>query len=145
MVGRLLLVLGTLLIASCGGGGGGNPPPSPAPPPPPPPPAPTITSLTPNTAMASGSNFVLTVTGTGFVASSVIRWNGTDKVTTFVNETNLQTPIAASDIATAGTPTITIVNPPASGGNSSAATFTINNPAPTVSALSPAFVAPGGP
>jgi trimeric autotransporter adhesin len=150
MVSRTLVAMMTALcFAGCGGGGGSSPPPpAPVPPPPapaPPPPAPTIASLTPAGATAAGSNFVLTVTGTGFVATSVINWNGSARTTTFVNSTNLQAPIPASDIATAGSSAITVVNAAADGGTSSATTFAITNPAPTISSVSPTFVVPGGP
>jgi len=126
-------------LASCGGGG------SSAPPPPPPPAAPTIASLTPAAATAGGSNFVLTVTGTGFVATSVIQWNGSARATTFVTSTSLQAPIPATDIATPGSAAITVVNPSSNGGTSNSVKFPVNNPAPTISSLSPTFVAPGGP
>lgn len=147
MTSRSLLALMTALcFAGCGGGGSGSPPPAPVPPAPaPPPPAPTIASLTPAGATAAGSNFVLTVTGTGFVATSVINWNGSARATTFVNATNLQAPIPATDIATAGTTTITVVNAAADGGTSSGTSFVISNPAPLLTTVSPTFVAPGGP
>ena len=94
------------------------------------PPAPTITTLAPAAAAtAAGSNFVLTVTGTGFVATSVINWNGSARTTTFVNATNLQTPIPATDIATAGTiHEVTIVNAAADGGTSAGTSFVVRQP-----------------
>ena len=45
----------------------------------------------------------MTVNGTGFVASSVVRWNGADRVTTFVSSTQLRAAISAPDLATPGT------------------------------------------
>ena len=150
MLSRTLVTMMTALcFAGCGGGGSDSPPPpAPVPPPPAPapaPPAPTITTLTPAGTTAEGSNFVLTVTGTGFVATSVIHWNGSARATTFVNATNLQAPIAASDIANAGTPPITVVNAAADGGTSAAMAFSITNPAPTISSVTPTLAAPGGP
>ena len=147
MISRTFVTLmSALCFAGCGGGGSGSPPPTPVPPPPAPaPPAPTITTLAPAAATAAGSNFVLTVTGTGFVATSVINWNGSARTTTFVNATNLQTPIPATDIATAGTITITVVNAAADGGTSAGTSFVVSNPAPSVTSVSPALVTPGGP
>ena len=37
---------------------------------------PTTTGLSPDNAFAGGAGFTLTVNGTGFMGSSVVRWNG---------------------------------------------------------------------
>ena len=105
-------------------------------------PAPTETSLSPTSATAGGAAFTLTVNGTGFVSTSVVKFNGAAKPTTFVGATQLTAAITAADIVTAGTATVTVSNP-SSGGTSNAASFTINNPAPTVSSLSPSTVVAG--
>src|SRR5204863_3644307 len=107
-------------------------------------PAPTLTSISPPSAAAGGAGFTLTATGTNFIASSVARWNGSDRSTTFVSGTQLQVQILASDIATAGTAPVTVFTPTPGGGISSAQTFTINNPAPTLSWISPSSVTAGG-
>jgi hypothetical protein len=98
-------------------------------------PAPTETSLSPTSATAGGAAFTLTVNGTGFVSTSVVKFNGAAKTTTFASATQLTAAITAADIATAGTVSVTVSSP--SSGTSNAASFTINNPAPTVSSLSP--------
>ena len=46
-------------------------------------------------------------------------------------------PIPATDIATAGTAPVTVFNPAPGGGTSGAQTFTVTNPLPTTSALTP--------
>jgi hypothetical protein len=106
-------------------------------------PAPTISSISPATAVAGSGNFTLTITGTNFVNGSVVRWNGSDRTTTFVSSTQLTAAIPASDIATAGTANVTVFNPAPGGGESGAVTFTINNPAPTISSISPATAVAG--
>ena len=83
-----------------------------------------LTSLAPSSATAGGSAFTLTVNGTGFVSGANVRWNGATRPTTFVSSTQLTAAIPASDIATAGTPSITVTNP--TGGPSNALTFTVN-------------------
>ena len=105
-------------------------------------PAPTETSISPTSATAGGAAFTLTVNGTGFVSTSVVKFNGAAKSTTFVSATQLTAAITAADIATAGTASVTVTNP-APGGTSSAVSFTINNPAPTVSSLSPSTAVAG--
>src|SRR6202012_2052394 len=52
-------------------------------------PAPTAASLSPNNATAGGAAFTLTVNGTGFVSTSVVKFNGAAKATTFVSATQL--------------------------------------------------------
>src|SRR5206468_4165835 len=82
--------------------------------------------------------------GTNFNSSSVVRWNGADRTTTFVSSTQLQAQILAGDIASAGTAPVTVFNPTPGGGTSSAETFTINNLDPTLSSISPSSVLAGG-
>lgn len=74
-------------------------------------PTPTLTSLSPSSAVAGGAGFTLTVTGTGFVSGSAVDWNGTALTTTYVSATTLTATVPAGDIAAAGTDSITVVNP----------------------------------
>ncbi len=106
-------------------------------------PVPAITSLAPNSTTLGGSAFTLSVNGTGFVANSVVRWNGNDRVTTFVSGTQLSASITAADIAAAGTANVTVFNPTPVGGTSGASSFTINNPVPTIASLNPSSVIAG--
>ena len=105
-------------------------------------PAPLATSLSPASTGAGGPGFTLTVNGSGFASSSVVRWKGDARPTTFVSTTSLQAAIPAADIAAAGTAAVTVFTPAPGGGTSSALTFTVNtSPILTVSASS---VSPGG-
>jgi hypothetical protein len=106
-------------------------------------PAPVLTSVSPNTAVAGGAGFTLTATGTGFVARSALHWNGAARTTTFVSGTQLTAAIPASDISSVGTAQVTVVSPTPGGGTSSPVSFTIGNPVPVVSSLSPAKVFAG--
>jgi YVTN family beta-propeller protein len=117
---------------------------------------PTINTLYPSCAPA-GEQFVdsvdnqLTVVGNNFVASSVVRWNGSDRPTTGNGSVNgLIAQISASDIAAAGTATVTVFNPAPGGGTSNSLTFTITTGAvyPQTIAVDPAgkfaYVMDGG-
>src|SRR3989454_1013397 len=64
-------------------------------------PVPVLGALSPNSATAGGAAFTLTVSGTNFVASSVVRWNGSNRTTTFVSGTEVPAAIPAGDITTA--------------------------------------------
>ncbi|HEY7680837.1 MAG TPA: SBBP repeat-containing protein, partial [Terriglobia bacterium] len=70
--------------------------------------APTLSSISPANAVAGGPGFTLTVDGTNFKETSVVRWNGSNRTTTFVSSTQVKAAIVASDIAAAGTAQVTV-------------------------------------
>jgi hypothetical protein len=113
-------------------------------------PVPVLTSVSPAAATAGDAAFTLTATGTGFVAGSVVHWDGAARATTYASSTQLTAAIAAADVAAAGTAQVTVVNPTPGGGTSSAVTFTIEPvvpvpPVPTITALNPPGVVAGYP
>jgi len=84
-------------------------------------------------AIAPGSGgFTLTVNGTGFVANSVVNWNGSPRATTFGTRSQLTAAILASDVAAAGTASVTVTNPAPGGGTSNVVFFQVATPAMTV-------------
>jgi len=88
-------------------------------------PIPTITTLSPTGATTGSAALSITVSGTGFVPTSVVRWNGAARTTTFLSRTALQASITKADLATAGSPSVTVFNPTPGGGASAAVRFTI--------------------
>ena len=98
---------------------------------------PALTSLSISSAAAGGPGFTFTLTGTGFASGSTVLWNGRSRTTSFSSATRLTATIPASDLATAGTAPVTVVNPTPGGGTSNALTFTITTgaftPAPAIS------------
>src|SRR5215469_4421185 len=79
--------------------------------PPPPLSSPTITSLSPSTAVAAGAGFTLTVNGSGFVSGATVQWNGTSKTTTFVSSSQVTAAITTSDLGqAAATIPVTVTN-----------------------------------
>jgi len=95
---------------------------------------PTITTLSPSSATAGGSAFTLTVNGTNFTGASVVRWNGSNRTTTFVNSGQLTASISAADIANGAVVPVTVQD----GANTSnSVNFTVNNPVPTLVSMSP--------
>jgi hypothetical protein len=91
-------------------------------------PVPVLAALSPSSAAASSAGFTLAVTGTNFVAGSVVRWNGMNRTTAFVSSTDgteLWAVIPASDVEFVGSAPITVVAPLPGGGTSNALTFTI--------------------
>ena len=95
---------------------------------------PVISSLSPASAPVGGAAFTLTVDGSGFTPGSVVRWNGANRVTTFVSTTRMRASIPAGDLAVIGTAQVTVFDP-ATGFTSAARTFSIQTaPVLTVSA-----------
>lgn len=145
---RVVVILGIaslLFLAGCGGGTSQSihqPPPSGSNP------TPTITMISPNSAVAGGGAFTLTINGTNFVAASMVNFNGTTPPTTFVSDTQLTAAIPAAAISSAGTAALTVTNPAPGGGTSNAMNFTVSgsgaNPVPSVNSLSPSGANVGG-
>ena len=109
-------------------------------------PAPTITTLTPASAEAGGPAFTLTITGTNYLASSMVRWNGANRTTTFLSSTQLAAAISSADIASPGSAFVTVFNPAPGGGVSNAAQFNITPAAtlpPTITNLIPSSAQAG--
>jgi hypothetical protein len=106
-------------------------------------PVPVLTSLTPSSANAGGSGFALMLSGSNFINTSVVRWNDAERPTTFISATQLIAQIPASDIASAGSATVRVVNPrngAGGGGSSGALQFAVNqaaNPLPTLASVLP--------
>jgi redox-regulated HSP33 family molecular chaperone len=101
-------------------------------------PLPTVSSISPTGRTAGDAAFTLTVNGRGFVNGAVVRFNGSDRTTTFVDSTQLTAEISAADVAAAGNYAVTVFNPTPGGGSSNATELTVNNPVPMVSSISPA-------
>ena len=105
--------------------------------------APTITSISPTSALAGGPGFTLTVTGSGYLANSVVQVNGNNRSTVFVSALQLTATILASDIATPGVLQITVFNPFVTRGGgltSNAVNFTATAlPGPILTSVSPEF------
>jgi YVTN family beta-propeller protein len=146
---RKLAVVGIvslLLLAGCGGGtspssinqltsGGSNP-------------SPTITTVSPNSTVAGGAAFTLTIHGTNFVAGSMVNFGGSAPAATFVNSTQLSVAIPATTIASTGAPVVTVTNPAPGGGTSNAINFIITsgpNSVPTIQVLFPTCAPAGEP
>jgi 6-phosphogluconolactonase (cycloisomerase 2 family) len=65
------------------------------------------------------------VNGSGFVASSVVQWNGSNRPTTFVSSSQLSAQIPASDIAALGKAAITVFTAAPGGGTSASFPFNV--------------------
>ena len=103
---------------------------------------PVVGTLVPASATAGGLGFTLTVTGSGFTATSVVSFNLNNEPTAYVSSTQLTAMIPATAIAVAGDPVVIVTNPGV--GISLLATFVVNNPPPGGGTVSPPSLPAGG-
>jgi hypothetical protein len=85
---------------------------------------PTISTISPLFAVQTSSPTV-GISGTGFIVSSVVNFNGSTYIPQFVNSQKLQIAVKSSDIAVPGNVQVSVSNPPPGGGNSASATFQV--------------------
>ncbi len=89
----------------------------------------------------------VTVTGSGFVPTSMVQVGGSSRSTTYVSATQLTFQLTVADQAAAATLAVTIVNPAPGGGISRTLVLTVAvaTPIPVITSLAPAtFVAGSG-
>lgn len=121
---------------------------------------PAINYLDPQGVPAEAQSYQMTVRGSGFSANTIVRWNGQERPTSFVSESEVKVTISAADVAAAlreaqgagdavqaaavdanQAAGITVFNPAPGGGGSNATRFTVleagQNPAPSLTQLQP--------
>jgi hypothetical protein len=79
----------------------------------------TLQTITPALmGLADAADFTLTANGSGFTANSVIRWNGSDLPTIFLNSTRLTATVTAAQVNSIGAYPVTVWDPlPAPAGS----------------------------
>jgi hypothetical protein len=104
-------------------------------------PVPTIDTLLPQAAPAGGKSFTLVVNGVNFLPSSQVQWNGEDRPTDFISESELHISISMMDIAQPGPVGVRVFNPGPGGGDSNPLAFDVTapgeNPLPSLVAIQP--------
>jgi hypothetical protein len=106
-------------------------------------PVPVVTALSPAQASAGQDSLVVRVTGTGFLANTVARFQGAARTTRLVSATALDVVLQPEDLDEAGTFAITVVTPQPGGGTSAAANLTLTLPTPVLTGI-PSYGASAG-
>ena len=106
-------------------------------------PQPELTDLSPDSVELGSLAPLLTVFGTGFVASSRIVVDGNARPTSFVNSTTLRTILSNSDAAIPGVLSVMVVSDTPGGGTSQPLSLTIYEGVPAVRGLQPSSVVLG--
>ncbi len=101
-----------------------------------------LTSLSPSSAATGDSAFTLALTGSDFVSGVLVTWDGSDRPTTFISSTRLDAQIGAGDLALGKAVPVAVRD--TGGSYSNTRSFTVNNPLPTLTSVSPALTSGGG-
>jgi hypothetical protein len=103
-------------------------------------PVPVLTAVTP-TSLTAGVSTPVTIAldGSGFVAGSIVRWNGAARPTTVIGPSRLTATLAPADLAASGTYLVSVRTPAPGGGTSNERPIVVDpamNPSPSISGLS---------
>jgi hypothetical protein len=109
-------------------------------------PVPTLSALSPNIG-GRGQLVTVRITGTNFIRDSQVNFTGLPGVVVnaveFVNSTTLDAIFAISSNAAFGVLDVKVRNPSPGGGESSPLSFSVQNPAPILTSITPSGGTPG--
>jgi len=89
-------------------------------------PAPQLQYSDPSSVNAGSPDITFTVSGSNFIPTSVIQWNGTALTTSYLSDSYLEAQVPASNLANPGIAEVVVVNPGPGGGSSTSLQFAIN-------------------
>ncbi|HEX8814717.1 MAG TPA: hypothetical protein VF753_04375 [Terriglobales bacterium] len=112
-------------------------------------PVPTLSSISPKTAVVGNAPITITATGSNFITYTEIMWNGLPLKTTFVSSSVLKAQVPAADLQNSAIVAVTVSTPAPGGGVSAARiNFTVagqSNPLPSLNSINPTFASAGSP
>jgi hypothetical protein len=106
---------------------------------------PTATEITPSSAEVYGPSISVDISGNNFIPSSQAVWDNNlsiDLTSSYIDSTHLTAIIPSSlynDPHSSAVHNITVYNPGSGGGFSPPLTFTIKNPVPTLTSITPEY------
>lgn len=107
-------------------------------------PVPSVTSVNPSDGFAGTTGLTVTVTGSGFVASSDVLLGAQVRSPVHFSPTALEVELLEVDLATAGTIPVAVVSPEPGGGKSNVVGIRLANPRPQLLGLSSSGASAGG-
>jgi uncharacterized repeat protein (TIGR02543 family) len=89
-------------------------------------PVPTLASIDPDKAATGSPDLLVTLTGAGFIPTSVVRWNGSDlSGAQTISSTEIRVTVPAALLVNPGAGSILVYNPGPGGGTSNALLLTL--------------------
>ena len=92
-------------------------------------PRPQLSSVTPGEVTAGSGPIILELNGSGFLKTSLVRWNGDDRATVYVSSSRLVAVVYAADLSQPGRGFLSVANPAPNGGESDPLALAILEPA----------------
>jgi hypothetical protein len=89
-------------------------------------PVPIISSLSPSSLSVGSAGQTLTITGSGFLASSTVSYNTVVHPAAFLSASQLTILLSSTDLATIGTYPVIVTNPTPGGGTSNTVNFVVS-------------------
>ena len=111
-------------------------------------PVPFLDSLSPDSVWAGLGNLTMSLTGTGFIPGSLVRWydatthTSTDLVTTYISASTLSANVPAALLAVPGSFSVQVFNPEPGGGLSASLPFLV---VPILTNINPVSAQAGSP
>lgn len=102
-------------------------------------PTPSVTGVSPR-SIPQGADAVVTVSGNGFEANSVVLYNGSARPTTFVDGKTLKVALTANDVTSFGTGQISVYNPGPGGSTSTPTELVVAASTPTIQGVGPSSI-----
>lgn len=90
-------------------------------------PSPVLLSMYPDSVLAGGNSFTLTVNGNNFLPESKVLWDVQNRTGSYLSSHQMTAIIAASDIATPGQHYVRVQNPGVCGGDSNLGIFAVTD------------------
>lgn len=103
-------------------------------------PAPVLSDIVPPDVTAPAPSFALLAIGQHFINNSKVYLNGTPLTTRWKDHQHLEADVPASLLSAAGVYPVKVVTPGPGGGESQTLNFTVNNPVPVLSSMTPSAV-----
>lgn len=104
---------------------------------------PVVDAVAPNKATVGSVGPSITLTGENFVPRTIVQLDGAPLATTFVSATELRATIPSNKLSAVATLRLSAGTSPPGGGASKEVTFSVENPVPALTALSPLSVIAG--
>ncbi len=105
--------------------------------------APVVSSVSPDRGTVGAIGPSIVVSGTNFVARSIVQLDGAPLATTFVSGTELRATIPTSKLAAVGVLRLSVGTSPPGGGASKEVTFEVQNPGAMLTSIAPLSVVAG--
>lgn len=101
---------------------------------------PSIDHITPNRAQIGSGDFTLAVSGTGFVFSSIVYWNGAPLTTTYISDSQITAAVPGAKLNAVGAVQVSVS---ASSGSSNVSFFRVISPVAQVESWRPTYFTAG--